>query len=386
MNRPVIFLLNTLALLTLAWCASVFAQSSDDLLYFKSDIAVRNQTVNERQFAAQKGLQEVLVRMSGSDALLADSGIQNAISGAQSFVLQFQYKELTDEQLIEEGYSELLSFVFSPQRVEALLVNTKHPYWPTNRPVTLAWLVEDSAEFGRRFVTADTRPVAMKQLELVARTKGIPLISPLYDIDDRLVIGPDDVWALDEAAIVEASKKYGADVILAGRYSQTSTGNVIATWQVVHADQRQTFDVASESIADMINQGVSSLTAWLANIYAIVPGATDERQRYMKIYAVEDFKEYMDALNYLRDLALAKGVFLHEVGARSIIVSIDTDVTLEQMHTIFNLDKRVKPQESITQNSIAGPALMTTSEPFSRVYAQPARGSKSLPYEYVWLK
>ena len=137
---------------------SAVAICQPELAYYKAQVPVKSQAAKERKRAAQEGLKEVVLRLSGvqqaqaQQILVQRSGgqvpssvidnavIQQRLKRAISYVEQFQYKVLDDEALKQQGYSEWISLRFSPSVIEGLLVEAGLSLWPINRPtnITLA--------------------------------------------------------------------------------------------------------------------------------------------------------------------------------------------------------------------------------------------------------
>ena len=65
--------------------------------------------------------------------------------------------------------------------------------------------------------------------------RGLPLSFPLLDLEDRVRVQPADLWAMDGAAIVEASTRYSPAAILVGQVETTGAGAWVASWRLREA-------------------------------------------------------------------------------------------------------------------------------------------------------
>lgn len=339
------------ALIALFLCASVlspltFAQQNAELAFYKSEIPVRDQSASTRRKAAQQGLSNVIVRMSGSRQTLEAPAVKDAIKQVEPYILQSQYLRLDDPLLLEQGLTQKAAFLFSPERVRELLLSNTLPYWPTTRPQTLVWLVEDTPDFGRQFVSSDIAQEFIGALNHSAHSAGISLVYPLLDIDDLSVLSPEQVWTIDRQGILAASEKYDADVVLAGRVSQTSQGMILSAVEVLHRGQSFAIDTAQADYPSTAQYMIESVAQWLSGIYAIKQSKLVQEQVFISVSGVDQFGSYRHVLEYLRSLAFASKVNVVKIGNADLLLGVMTDVSLEKITTTLTLDRRIEAIEA----------------------------------------
>ncbi len=348
-------------------------------LYQQSEL-VSGQSQAERKQAARSALEKVLVRVSGRDFVLQVAGVQTALNRAERLIEAYRY-ESTDETMPQEGLpvaASRLVFNFSRSGIERLLRDQQAPLWPSNRPSVLVWLVKDDLNKGRELVSLqDGGPLADAATEL-SLLRGIPLVMPMLDLEDRLQISPNQVWSLDQAAIIEASARYNADVLLIGRYSQTSSGQWLSAWTLLHKQHQQVFDREATEEPMLVTQGLNAATDFLASIYSISSfgGATDSV--IVQIEQVNGFRDYVKAVNYLDSLEVVRHVNLAALEAHSIQLSVKLEGDISALTDALALDRRLGAlRESIdpTSAQVNGVKLPATPE---------ALGSQSNPLRYRW--
>tara|TARA_B100000446_G_scaffold69048_2_gene65564 strand:- start:20089 stop:21381 length:1293 start_codon:yes stop_codon:yes gene_type:complete len=348
-------------------------------LYQQSEL-VTGQSQAERKQAAQSALEKVLVRVSGRDFVLQENGVQTALKRAERFIEAYRY-ESTDETVQQEGLAVAASrliFNFSRAGVEQLLRDQQAPLWPSNRPSVLVWLVKDDLNQGRELVSLqDGSPLAKAAAEL-SQLRGIPLVMPMLDLEDRLQINPNQIWGLDQAAIIEASARYNADVLLVGRYSQTSSGQWLSAWTLLHKQHQQVFDSEATDEPMLVTQGLNDATDFLASIYSIgsFGGATDSV--IVQVEQVNGFRDYVKAINYLDSLEVVRHVNLAALKAQSIQLSVKLEGDITALTDALALDRRLGALgESIeaTPAAMNGVKLPATAEPL---------GSQGNPLRYRW--
>jgi len=221
--------------------------SAESFNYFGAEVPVESQSRSDQKKAAQEGLMNVLVRISGSEAVRRKSQLVRKAKNALSLVSELQYADLEDRELKDQGFKHLAKFRFSERLVRKLLADAELPVWSVNRPQTLVWLVEDSAASGKQMMPYDKENPLFSGLEEASYYRGMPLVFPLLDLDDQVNLSPSALWALDEKAIVKASARYNAGVILVGKFSVMSSGRVVSSWQYIHAGRTRVYNLRGDT-------------------------------------------------------------------------------------------------------------------------------------------
>ena len=137
------------ASLLLVVCNAFPAELVRDL--YVADVPVANRGETELARAAEEGLAQVLVKVSGSVDVLARPEVAGALQSARARVQQYSYNR------IDNGDAALSARVeFDPAQVRDLLLSAGAPIWTATRPAVLVWLVVEEAG-QRSFVRGRTR-------------------------------------------------------------------------------------------------------------------------------------------------------------------------------------------------------------------------------------
>ncbi|WP_086933251.1 DUF2066 domain-containing protein [Agarilytica rhodophyticola] len=343
-----------LLLICLVMSLFVRAYAQTKMDYFSAKVPVKTQTAQERRSAARNALLQVLLRMSGSEQTVEDIRIREQARKALSYVEQFQYQPLKDESLLELGYRELVSLTFSGEVVKKILADAQQPFWSASRPSTLVWLVEDSPEYGKQLINQQSDVEILQALDKAAEQRGLPLSFPLLDLDDQLALSAEDVWDINEEAIREASKRYSADTILVGRYSKTSRGRVLASWQFFHGDTARSYDsrVALDEnghLDPVIGvEALYPLADFLAKRYANQPQLEAGGRLVVQVSDIDNFAQYRRSLSYLGGLAAVSKVQIVAVRQDTLLLFLESQAGVERFVSILNLDNklRIKPDNN----------------------------------------
>ena len=352
-------------LLSLFWVPASFAQP---LNFFGASIPVKAQTSTERSRAAKEGFKQVLVRVSGSRDVVDSPEIQSLLSSASQFMEQYYYQL---EELEDGDKQERMTMSFSPTQVRRVLSEAGLPVWPTNRPKALLWLVEDSVDNGKQFVTSFDSPVA-RGLEAAANERGIPLSFPLMDLDDQLALPVDQVWGMDEKAILEASERYKGDTVLVGRYTQTSKGQWWGTWMYFHRGQNRVYDLRTDEGGAQGYQAVEPLADYLASLYSVTRTADGGSSLYVRVTDLESFGDYRGVLDYLDKLTVVGSVSKVSYTNGSLLLGLKLVGDVDQLHSSFSLDRKL--------------SLVKEQNPEAMPWLQAPEGTLNSPLIFRWKK
>lgn len=314
------------------------ASRADTAGYYSASVPVNSQSIAERERAAAQGLQQVLVRMSGIADISTYPRTLDVLTKASRHIQQFHYELVrgADGRRVEH-----LVMRFSPSVVENLIKEAGLPYWPPTRPTTLVWLVEDDVTEGKRLINDTSGPV-MQGLSAGAQQRGVPLLLPLLDLDDQLAITAEQVWNLDEDAILSASERYAADAVLVGRYTRTFSGQWWTTWQYFHQGTGRLYEYRGEDAFLQGQQGLAPLADYLAGRYALESNPEAADQLYVQLSPVSDFGAYRKALDYLRSLAVVTSYDLLAVTDDVLFLSLRLNGSQNQLLSALSLDNKMR--------------------------------------------
>ena len=281
----------------------VFAAGASASEFYKAKVVVKSQSRSERSQAAAKGLEIVIFRLTGIRDYAEHPAISTAKKSAVDYVDQFHYEQR--EKRGGDGKSEtIIVFQYSSKLIDSLITQRANlPYWPLNRPQVLVWLVEDNEESGRILLNDPNSEIYLGLMD-AAKLCGLPLRLPLLDLEDQLALPPDRAWLMDEQAIMDASARYGVDTVLVGRYSQTSRGEWLSSWQYFHREQSDVFDQRAEKQENLGEGAVNLLAGYLRDRYSVRKNDDNSPLLTVELLNINNFAQYSKVLNYLEGLAV----------------------------------------------------------------------------------
>lgn len=305
--------------------------------FFHAKIPVKSQSESDRSRAAALGLKEVLVRMSGTDQVIQSPSIREALRQPLAHLEQFQYEQSRDDMGTMREY---LVMSFSPAVIEGLLREAQQPFWPTNRPEVLVWLVEDSPDLGKIQVNNKKNPM-LASIQQAARVRGVPIRYPLLDLEDQMNLTAEQAWTLDEEALLQAAARYRAETLLVGRYAQTAGGRWMVSWQFYHRGEWQSYESRGEDVEAIGFEAINPLADHLANLYAIIPGVEGEDMTATQVQGIDSFRDFRRMLDYLENLAVVGHYEVVSVADDTLLLNIRMTGSVEQLQNVLALDGKM---------------------------------------------
>lgn len=332
---------NLLIILALAgWiCPALVAAVQVDDLYV-AEVMVASQDSGERNRAAGQGLQTVLIRISGNTNLHQEAAIQLALNNPQDYYYQYSYGN-TDKtfQVGQEIIpAQILKIHFEPSSVAKLLRTAGYPVWGNNRPSVLIWLVVET-ESGRIVLSEADNTEVKSALLQEARRRGLPLVFPLLDLEDKAKLSVTALWGQFHYQIEGASSRYRADSILSGRIYQGQDGEWIGRWSWRIDDRWVSFDSLQIHLSDFVGEVVDRLADILAARYGIASSAGSSV--WLRVEAVEDLDDYFQLSKYLEKLTPVVDVYVEEVSGSEILYRLSTEGRIQQLIELIQLDQKL---------------------------------------------
>ena len=141
------FLRDSGAALLIACCASMLAGTAlavemEDL--YTVQVALDPADPDAQNSAYARALEEVLIRVTGSEAVAESEDLRALFPQPARYVLQYR-----------RGENDSLVVSLDGPAIEALLRRAAQPVWGNDRPLTLVWIAVDWGSSNLRHTSAD---------------------------------------------------------------------------------------------------------------------------------------------------------------------------------------------------------------------------------------
>lgn len=307
----------TLSLLLISACLinSINAVEVKDLYLVKLPIAEQGKTALWK--ASLSGLKEVLVRKSGSTEILQSQEVREAYRRVTRFLQRFEYAS----QDGDSEYPYIISLYFEPRLIDNLIQESKMPLWGANRPLTIIWIAVEE-DFERKIVLESAEAESIHtDIQESATRRGLPVILPLMDLEDELVVSISDIWGRFPTAIRQASSRYAADVSLFGRIYQQ--GDVwLGNFSYINQGNQGAFEVSGESKESVVAQMTDQLADQLCSKYCVVEEVGIKNELLIDISDISSFQQFKGAQNYLASLSSVSRVEVVSVEKLNVLFKL----------------------------------------------------------------
>jgi len=129
-------------------------------------------------------------------------------------------------------------------------------------PVILVWLAQLGPS-GWQWLSPDEAPTAAAQLQQQASSRGLHLLLPLLDLEDRRQIDPPQLLTLPETTLRQASQRYHPDSLLSGQIIQHA-GMLQAQWRLHHQGTESRWQDQADNLDTLLSHGLDWLQQQLA--------------------------------------------------------------------------------------------------------------------------
>ena len=297
-----------LSVASVVWMMANIGHADEGATVYEAIVAVKGQDAAEREAAIGRAFDKVVIKASGVRGR-AISDVQSV----QQYVEQYRY-----EPLGEDGKKGLW-VRFDQGSIERLLVEKGLSVWGA-RPSLLIWVAID--DNGRRFLAEgeDFGEVVKK----VARTRGVPLLVPLLDIEDQSNVQFTDVWGDFEEAIKTGSRRYDPDGLLVGRIQKVGT-RWTSRWSLYEGDTPIRWEGRGGALFSLIEEGVEKGVDAIARAVATTVNNAKSEAGYPHVVVTEirSLADYSRVVSYLRGLSQVETAYPKELSADRVVFEVN---------------------------------------------------------------
>lgn len=315
---------------------------------YNVEFPVPDQGVQVRNAVFTKGLEEVLIRVSGNRSILKN--IKPA--AASTYVQQFSYTEKLPDKKGAAGQagratqSEAASYVLKVQynaaKIIGLLRENGQPVWGNRRGEAVVWLaVRDGSN---RYVLKDSDTSLLKDaLTEAAARRGLPVIWPINDLKDQQQLRFTDLWAAFAGPVKVASKRYSKGPVIVGRLSWT--GSVWkGDWSLFVDNSAYSWSLSGSDYNSVIADGVDHSADKIGKHYAVLE-RTDSTGPHLlvEINNIDSVQNYRKIQKFLGGLAAVKQTQLVRLDQENVVFRVDLRGNIDDFVKLVAIDRKLEP-------------------------------------------
>nr|MBS0020204.1 DUF2066 domain-containing protein [Gammaproteobacteria bacterium] len=285
------------------------ALASQEALY-AARVPVASQDQGERQHAFRRAFEQVLTKVSGQRTLPSHPVITEALSRPEGYVAQFRYySELEPATGSDESPSRALQLwaQFDAAAVDALLRDAHVAVWGQARPSVLLWFAVEEAT-GPVVLGADGSNRLTTVLEDTADRRGLPLILPLLDLEDRAQLSEGNLWGGFEEDILAASRRYQSEAVLVGRAYRLLSNQWEIRWKLYLTESSRDWSSRGDALEPLLEEGIHQAAGYIAERFLAANSSTAAAGMALVVGGIKSLRDYANLVGYLQALEAVKAV------------------------------------------------------------------------------
>ena len=158
------------------------------------------------------------------------------------------------------------------------------------------------------------------------------------DLAERAAVTPTVVWGRLSGSLDEASKGYGAELVLVGRVRDSAEG-VSADWEFWYDGEPIAWSEASASLADAGSAGADVVANEIALKQSVHAG--ESRAHAVTVSGVRDATSYRALMDFVGALEFVDGVQIDGLSQRGITLAIEAPLELPRLVELLTADERL---------------------------------------------
>jgi len=324
---------------------------------FSATVPIADDSPEARRAAMAEALRQVLVKASGQRLAGMGEKLESLLAGAEDQAQEFRYR--TGPAAGDEAPGKLLWVRFDRRTVEQDLRQLGLILWESGRPELIPWLALE--EQGRRRLADPERDAPLYEaLEEAAQRRGLVLVPPIMDLQDRNALNLGDLWMVHAESILAASSRYGQVLPLVGRLRRSGKG-WRAAWSLLLADGEQRFDGEGESPQAVVADGIEQAADLL--VQRFLPSLEEAQQgvvlvRFIGLHGVGD---YARLRRLLRSLDVVTGFSLERAEADRLVFRVQALGGREALASQLALAGELEPVVDIPDEGTSDHVVETLS-------------------------
>jgi len=302
---------------------------------FEAEVTTRSQSREDRNAALRDALVIVLNRVMSGDAVKQDPTVNTALDNAAAYVDQYQYALVSGGQ--DEHAPRIMRVSFNEETLMELMRSSRLSIWNEVRDQVLLWLVVE--QFGRKALldTAQHADVHTA-LQQASRLKGIPLLLPLMDLEEKQRVAVKDVLSAYPEKLLEASKRYDVPAILSGKVVRTRSC-WRSEWTLNFNSEVEQWALPCTDLSSNLSAALQSVYQRLSVFYAVTPGGVQAGTVVLKVAGIRGMTAETNIKAYLHKLPMVTTVKWVQVEQGKHVFQLKFSGTRSALQAHINLGR-----------------------------------------------
>lgn len=277
---------------------------------YNGKILVSDQSIVSRNQAIEILFERTLIKVSGQGKIAQHPSIKPQMEKALSFATAFSFGN--------ENGKVYLNVAFNEKLVDELLRSNGVTLWGVRRPSAMLWLVYEDENGHRKLLNSHTNDELSLAAKTAASNRGLPLLLPIWDLDEQLILSIADVWGQFENKVAMANTRYLSDYMILAKVTNHGVSQKV-NWKVYKISSDDFGQVVSENkmigndeainIDDALQQIVGQSTDYFATQYG-VDTSQDKGELLITLVNIHSLETYVNVVNYLKSIKAVDSLVL----------------------------------------------------------------------------
>jgi len=311
---------------------------------YEAEVPVLGKADEERKAALGAALLQVVIKVSGNRSPSTNSLVSRALEEPSRFVQQYRYRSADTGDAEGTSPQPLRLWArFDPEAVDTLLGEAGLPVWGRVRPTVLALVAIDTGA-GRELLSSGDAAGWSVILSEEAELRGVPVVLPLMDLEDRRRLRVSDVWAGFEDSLRDASRRYQSKVILVGRVFRVVTDAWEARWSLLLEDGRHTWVDQAKRPDTLLRNAVHETADLLVSRFGGYASLTGTAGVELVVAGVRSLEDYARTLEYLDALDEVTSIQVTRVDSDRVVFNLEARGGRESVRQVVALGRTLVEQ------------------------------------------
>ena len=296
----------------------------------------------ERQRAIKQGLLDVLVKVTGDRSIGRHKSVVSMLQRSGQYVASFGYENLNAGE-----FQQALKVKYIEKSVNQVIKSNQLPVWPVNRPDLLTWIVIDTPETGRTFLSRDdTSETTYNHIDKLFSARGMNVVYPLLDLQDNMTLPAEEAWSLNQELMSSASKRYPVTAWLLVRAYKTSAGTWKSAWLMAEGAETYFNESDGEDLTTLLSGIVDSSIDRMAEKYTYIPSYVS-RELTLQISNIQSFEQYAAMRKLLEGLSMISRSSVKSLNGSQVVVDLSIEGDIGPFIDTLKLSQKVSvPEQS----------------------------------------
>lgn len=308
----------------------------------------------------QDALLQVLVRVTGKADIATEPAVASELKQASGYIKQYE--------AIRHAQGNQMKVLLDATKVNRLLQQNNIGIWGALRPDILVWFVQQD-NGNRAFVRRNDDPLNAQMRDAFLQA-GLPLISPLYDMDDLTSLSETDIWAGFWQPINQASLRYKSDVVLSVAVDKvTQDGKLLyrLSWQRQDAGKTYRDEVTAIDETSLMQRFAAVLAGQLAERYASVMTGQNSAEYVLQVQQLNSLAEVVQVQKLLQQVVGISEVTVSRFDLGTVHYRLQSDVSAESLINALRFNPKLRivlasnnmDESAAAVNTLSLPVLAT---------------------------